>query len=126
MIPYLFQINGFSLEQISYHNTYGFVIGETSRAQTPIAVSGRVLAYPYEPRDTFSAGDAVCSGPNGTVSKMTREERMKKLQNYGEIKIKTDCFAYKESNEGLIPKKECSALTDLFCKKEKRGLIKEM
>ena len=50
---------------------------------------------------------------------MGREERMKKLQNYGEIKIKTDCFAYKESNEGLIPKKECSALTDLFCKKEK-------
>ena len=55
-------------------DTYGFAIGETSRAQTPIAVSGRVLAYPYEPRDTFSAGDAVCSGPNGTVSKMTREE----------------------------------------------------
>ena len=55
-------------------DTYGFAIGETSRTQTPIAVSGRVLAYPYEPRDTFSAGDAVCSGPNGTVSKMTREE----------------------------------------------------
>ena len=55
-------------------DTYGFAIGETSRAQTPIAVSGRVLAYPYESRDTFSAGDAVCSGPNGTVSKMTREE----------------------------------------------------
>ena len=55
-------------------DTYGFAIGETSRAQTPIAVSGRVLAYPYEPRDAFSAGDAVCSGPNGTVSKMTREE----------------------------------------------------
>lgn len=32
------------------------------------------MAYPYESRDTFSAGDAVCSGPNGTVSKMTREE----------------------------------------------------
>lgn len=55
-------------------DTYGFAIGETSRAQTPIAVSGRVLAYPYESRDTFSAGDAVCSAPNGTVSKMTREE----------------------------------------------------
>lgn len=55
-------------------DTYGFAIGKTSRAQTPIAVSGRVLAYPYESRDTFSAGDAVCSGPNGTVSKMTREE----------------------------------------------------
>lgn len=55
-------------------DTYGFAIGETSRAQTSIAVSGRVLAYPYEPRDSFSAGDPVCSGPNGTVSKMTREE----------------------------------------------------
>ena len=55
-------------------DTYGFAIGETSRAKTPLAVSGRALAYTFEPRDTFSAGDAVCSGPNGTVSKMTREE----------------------------------------------------
>lgn len=57
-------------------DTYGFAIGETSKAKTPIAVSGRVLAYPYESIDTFSAGDPVCSGPNGTVSKMTREEVM--------------------------------------------------
>lgn len=32
------------------------------------------MAYPYESRDMFNAGDAVCAGPNGTVSLMTREE----------------------------------------------------
>ena len=55
-------------------DTFGFAIGETEDAKCPIAVSGRVLAYPYEDRQEFSAGDAVCAGPNGTVSKMTREE----------------------------------------------------
>lgn len=55
-------------------DTFGFAIGETKNCATPIAVSGRVLAYPYEPRNQFKAGDAVCSGPNGTVSIMTREE----------------------------------------------------
>lgn len=55
-------------------DTFGFAIGETKDCTTPIAVSGRVLAYPYEPRDWFKAGNAVCSGPNGTVSIMTREE----------------------------------------------------
>lgn len=55
-------------------DTFGFAIGETDKCQTPIAVSGRVLAYPYEDREEYAAGDPVCSGPNGTVSKMTREE----------------------------------------------------
>lgn len=55
-------------------DTFGFSIGETNKAQTPIAVCGRVLAYPYEDRYIFTAGAAVCSGPNGTVSLMTREE----------------------------------------------------
>lgn len=55
-------------------DTFGFAIGETEEARTPIAVSGRVLAYPYEDRDSYSPGDAVCAGPDGTVSKMTREE----------------------------------------------------
>ena len=54
--------------------TFGFSIGETKKAETPIAVCGRVLAYPYEDRYKFTAGAAVCSGPNGTVSLMTREE----------------------------------------------------
>ena len=55
-------------------DTYGFAIGETNSAQTPIAVCGRVLAYPNEPAWTYWPGAAVCSGPNGTVSLMTREE----------------------------------------------------
>lgn len=55
-------------------DTFGFAIGETDNAKLPIAVSGRVLAYTNEPRDTYKPGEALCSGPNGTVSKMTREE----------------------------------------------------
>lgn len=55
-------------------DTFGFAIGETEKTKTPLAVSGRVLAYPYEDRYSYSAGDPVCSGPNGTISKMTREE----------------------------------------------------
>ena len=55
-------------------DTFGFSIGETETAKTPIAVSGRVLAYPYEDRYSYKPGDAVCAAPNGTVSKMTREE----------------------------------------------------
>ena len=55
-------------------DTFGFAIGETEQTKTPLAVSGRVLAYPYEDRYSYSAGDPVCSGPNGTISKMTREE----------------------------------------------------
>ena len=55
-------------------DTFGFAIGETEQTKTPLAVSGRVLAYPYEDRYSYLAGDPVCSGPNGTISKMTREE----------------------------------------------------
>lgn len=55
-------------------DTYGFAIGQTEQAKTPIAVSGRVLVYTYEDRSSFSAGDAVCAAPNGTVSKMTHDE----------------------------------------------------
>lgn len=55
-------------------DTFGFSIGETYLAQTPIAVCGRVLAYPLEDKQIYEPGDAVCSGPNGTISKMTREE----------------------------------------------------
>ena len=55
-------------------DTFGFSIGETDKAETPIAVCGRVLAYPSEDRYKFTAGAAVCSGPNGTISLMTREE----------------------------------------------------
>lgn len=60
-------------------DTYGFAIGESEKAQTPTAASGRVLAYPYESLEEFKKhiGDPVCSGPNGTVSIMTEEEEMR-------------------------------------------------
>lgn len=56
-------------------DTYGSVIGDASKG-APIAVAGRVLAYPLEDRESYrkAPGMPVCSGPNGTVSLMTREE----------------------------------------------------
>ena len=57
-------------------DTFGFAIGETDECKTPIAATGRVLAYVDSDRYDFNLGDAVCSGVNGTVSKMTREEIM--------------------------------------------------
>ena len=55
-------------------DTYGFAIGETNEATCPVAVCGRVLVYPLESKELFTPGAAVCSGPEGTVSLMTREE----------------------------------------------------
>lgn len=58
-------------------DTYGYVEGETEKAKTPIAVSGRVLAYTYQDRKKYHAGMSVCSAPNGTIDIMTREEIQK-------------------------------------------------
>lgn len=55
-------------------DTYGFAIGKTEKAKVPVAISGRVLAHTFESKEFFEIGDCVCSGPNGLVSKMTREE----------------------------------------------------
>lgn len=57
-------------------DTFGMAIGETDKAKVPIALAGRVLAYPYENREVFrhNIGHFVCSAPNGTVSLMTKEE----------------------------------------------------
>lgn len=55
-------------------DTFGFSIGATQTATSPIAVCGRVLAYPAEELSFYQAGDAVCSAPDGKISKMTREE----------------------------------------------------
>ena len=55
-------------------DTWGFSQGETARARTPIAVAGRVLAYPYQNRNNYKPGDCVCAAPGGTVDIMTREE----------------------------------------------------
>ncbi len=55
-------------------DTFGFAIGETDEAKTPLAVAGRVLVYTEEDRNTYHSGDVVCASKNGKVSKMTREE----------------------------------------------------
>ena len=59
-------------------DTFGFCIGETKDCCTPIAVTGRVLVYPFERIEEFKnhIGDCVCSGPNGTISIMTQEEKI--------------------------------------------------
>ena len=59
-----------------YSDTFGMAIGQTTKDNTPIAVSGRVLVYPYRNRMEYHLGDAVCSAPNGTIDIMTREEIM--------------------------------------------------
>lgn len=61
-------------------DTFGFAIGKSETCQTPVAVSGRVLVYPYEPIEEFkkNIGRPVCSGPNGTVSIMSDEEYKEK------------------------------------------------
>ena len=58
-------------------DTYGMAVGQNDKYNIPIAMVGRVLAYPYEDKSTYHAGDPVCSGPNGTISKMTDEEIMR-------------------------------------------------
>ena len=57
-------------------DTFGFCIGETEDCKTPIAVTGRVLAYPFEDKELYwqHIGDCVCSGPNGTISIMSPDE----------------------------------------------------
>lgn len=55
-------------------DTYGMLIGKTDEAKTPIALCGRVLAYPNEDRSEYYAGAPVCTGPNGTVSIMSKDE----------------------------------------------------
>lgn len=53
-------------------DTYGFLIGETDCITSPIGVSGRVLAKTDNSK--FKIGDCVCTGADGTVSKMNRLE----------------------------------------------------
>ena len=58
-------------------DTFGFAIGETEECTIPVAVSGRVLVYPYSDPTEWELGSAVCSAPGGTIDIMTREEIMK-------------------------------------------------
>ena len=55
-------------------DTYGALL--SSNDPLPIAVAGRVLAYPDADPSTFEIGTPVCTGPNGTVSQMTELEEM--------------------------------------------------
>lgn len=55
-------------------DTFGHAMGMTEKCTTPIAVAGRVLAYPYGDRSKYHAGQSVCAAPNGTVRIMTRSE----------------------------------------------------
>ena len=48
-------------------DTWGFAQGETEKAKTPIAVSGRVLVYV---KDKVKINDYICSGPDGIGLKM--------------------------------------------------------
>ena len=54
-------------------DTYGSCMGETDKAKTPIAVAGRVLAFPFN-KKRMKVGCAVCSAPNGTIDRMSRLE----------------------------------------------------
>ena len=55
-------------------DVFGFSIGKFDNNDLPIAVAGRVLAYPDADPTSFEIGAPVCSGENGTVSMMTEEE----------------------------------------------------
>ena len=55
-------------------DTFGAAMGDWTQQAVPVCVSGRVLAYPGDPIYSYNIGDPVCSGYNGTVSKMSREE----------------------------------------------------
>lgn len=55
-------------------DTYGMVIGEDGNGNVPLAIGGKVLVYSYEDKNSYRIGDAFCSGPNGTISRMTRQE----------------------------------------------------
>lgn len=57
-------------------DTYGHSMGYTEECKTPVAVAGRVLAYYDGDINMYTVGAAVGTGPNGTVSLMTREEIM--------------------------------------------------
>lgn len=57
-------------------DTFGACMGETDKAKTPIAVAGRVLAYPSKRHKMkkWKIGKAVCSSYCGTVDVMNRLE----------------------------------------------------
>ena len=58
-------------------DTWGFLLGdENDTEKVPVAISGRVLAYPLYDKSYYEIGDAVCAAEGGKIDKMTREEIM--------------------------------------------------
>lgn len=57
-------------------DTFGFAIGQTKKANLPIAVSGRVLAYTAEDYMAYknAIGRPVCGTEGGRIRLMTNEE----------------------------------------------------
>ena len=57
-------------------DTFGFAIGQTKKANLPVAVSGRVLAYTAEDRIIYkdAIGRPVCGTKSGRIRLMTNEE----------------------------------------------------
>lgn len=57
-------------------DTFGFAIGQTKKANLPVAVSGRVLAYTAEDRIIYkdAIGRPVCGTKGGRIRLMTNEE----------------------------------------------------
>lgn len=53
-------------------DTFGATIGESTNV--PVALCGRVKAYPFQSKEKYSIGDCVCSAPEGKVDIMTRQE----------------------------------------------------
>ena len=55
-------------------DTFGMLIGPHGDDYKAIAIAGRVLVKTDKDKETFTPGAAVCSGEDGTVSMMSREE----------------------------------------------------
>lgn len=68
-------------------DTYGYLLGEISEDNIPIAVAGRVLVAMDESMLDIKIGDCVCAGLNGLASKMTRQE----IINYPDRILGTVC-----------------------------------
>lgn len=79
-------------------DTFGFSIGKTDKAQTPLAVAGRVLVYTDE---ELHAGDVVCAGENGKASKMDNIEIANKPDRI--VGIVSEIPTYETWGEENIP-----------------------
>lgn len=79
-------------------DTFGFSIGKTDKAQTPLAVAGRVLVYTDE---ELHAGDVVCAGENGKASKMDNIEIANKPDRI--VGIVSEIPTYNTWGEDNIP-----------------------